>query len=76
MLALGVGSVTVQLEPDLLLISQVSPAATVKFAVLVTGAPPAPAMTVDAGTFSQIVPLYWIGNSVTALWLRLKKTRN
>ena len=32
------GKVTVQVEPDLLLMSQVSLAATVKFAVLVTGA--------------------------------------
>ncbi len=32
------GSVTVQVEPDLLLINQVSPSATVKSAVLVTGA--------------------------------------
>ena len=34
----AVGSVTVQVEPDLLLISQASPTATVKLAVLVTGA--------------------------------------
>ena len=34
----GVGKVTVQVEPDLLLISQTSVAATVKSAVLVTGA--------------------------------------
>ena len=34
----GVGKVTVQVEPDLLLISQTSVAATVKSAVLVAGA--------------------------------------
>ena len=34
----GVGRVTVQVDPDLLLISQTSVAATVKSAVLVTGA--------------------------------------
>ena len=34
----GVGKVTVQVEPDLLLISQTSVAATVKSATLVTGA--------------------------------------
>ena len=34
----GVGKVTVQVDPDLLLISQTSVAATVKSAVLVTGA--------------------------------------
>jgi hypothetical protein len=34
----AVGKVTVQVEPDLLLISQTSVAATVKSAVLVTGA--------------------------------------
>ena len=52
-LVLALGSVTVQDEPDLLLISQVSPAATVKLAVLVTGAVAVPATTVAAGTFSQ-----------------------
>jgi hypothetical protein len=34
----GVGKVTVQVEPDLLLMNQVSPAPTVKSAVLVMGA--------------------------------------
>ena len=34
----GVGKVTVQVEPDLLLINQTSVAATEKFAVWVTGA--------------------------------------
>jgi hypothetical protein len=33
------GSVTVQVDPDLLLMYQISPSATVKSAVLVTGAP-------------------------------------
>ena len=47
------GSVTVQVEPDLLLISQFSLAATVKLAVLVTGAP-LDALITDAGvTFVQ-----------------------
>lgn len=47
------GRVTVQVDPDLLLITQFSEAARVKLAVLVIGAPPEALMT-DAGvTFVQ-----------------------
>ena len=51
-----------QVDPDLLLISQVSPLATEKLAVFVTGAPPAPAMTDAEVTFFQYCSVlsYWI----------------
>ena len=44
----GEGKVTVQVDPDLLLINQVSPAPTVKSAVLVSGAVPDDADNVPA----------------------------
>jgi hypothetical protein len=52
--ALAVGRVTVHVEPDLLLMSQVSLSATVKSAVLVTGADDAALMAAVIAAVSTI----------------------